>query len=64
MLMMSWKHIAAVVLASAAAVAHAESTYDHAVRLMKASPLLDTHVDLPQILRSLGRHLSTQARLY
>ena len=44
---------------AALGVAHgmaAESSYDHAVRLMEASPLIDTHVDLPQILRSLGEN--------
>jgi membrane dipeptidase len=49
--------MATAVLAGAGLLANAESTYDHAVRLMKTSPLLDTHVDLPQILRSLGRHM-------
>lgn len=39
----------------AATCTAAESTYDHAIRLMEASPLIDTHVDLPQILRSLGK---------
>lgn len=28
--------------------------YERAVDLMKAVPLIDTHVDLPQIIRSLG----------
>ena len=27
---------------------------DRALRLLKESPLVDTHVDLPQIIRSLG----------
>lgn len=30
------------------------SFYSHALTLMKESPLIDTHIDLPQIIRSLG----------
>ena len=30
--------------------------YRHAVKLMERSPLLDTHVDLPQILNSLSEY--------
>lgn len=30
--------------------------YQRAESLMKESPLIDTHIDLPQIIRSLGRH--------
>lgn len=30
-----------------------DSTYERAVSLMESSPLIDTHMDLPQILRSL-----------
>ncbi|SPN99279.1 related to Putative dipeptidase ARB_02715 [Cephalotrichum gorgonifer] len=33
----------------------ANDVYDRAIALMESSPLLDTHVDLPQILRSLDR---------
>lgn len=29
--------------------------YERAISLMKESPLIDTHIDLPQVLRSLGR---------
>lgn len=29
--------------------------YEHAISLMKESPLIDTHIDLPQVLQSLGR---------
>jgi hypothetical protein len=29
--------------------------YTRAETLMKESPLIDTHIDLPQIVRSLGR---------
>lgn len=29
--------------------------YDQAIKLMESSPLIDTHVDLPQIIRSLSR---------
>lgn len=28
--------------------------YEHALALMKESPLIDTHIDLPQVIRSLG----------
>lgn len=31
--------------------------YQRAESLMKESPLIDTHIDLPQIIRSLGRHI-------
>ncbi|KIX99214.1 uncharacterized protein Z520_04790 [Fonsecaea multimorphosa CBS 102226] len=33
-----------------------DDLYAHAIGLMQASPLLDTHVDLPQVLRSLSRN--------
>jgi membrane dipeptidase len=29
--------------------------YTHAIKLMSESPLIDTHVDLPQIIRGLGK---------
>lgn len=29
--------------------------YERAVSLMKESPLIDTHIDLPQVIRSLGK---------
>lgn len=32
------------------------SLYERAESLMKESPLIDTHIDLPQIIRSLGEH--------
>lgn len=55
---MAWrKNIVAVLAAACALTAQADSTYDHAIRLMEASPLIDTHVDLPQILRSLGMQI-------
>jgi hypothetical protein len=31
-----------------------EALYAHAIKLMSDSPLIDTHVDLPQIIRGLG----------
>lgn len=31
--------------------------YGRAETLMKESPLIDTHIDLPQIIRSLGEHI-------
>lgn len=34
------------------------SLYQRAETLMKESPLIDTHIDLPQIIRSLGEDLS------
>jgi hypothetical protein len=34
----------------------ASLSYDHAISLMESSPLIDTHVDLPQILRSLSKY--------
>jgi hypothetical protein len=30
---------------------------DQAIKLMEESPLLDTHIDLPQIIRSLCKNL-------
>ncbi|KAF3763072.1 hypothetical protein M406DRAFT_262015 [Cryphonectria parasitica EP155] len=33
--------------------------YEHALSLMKESPLIDTHIDLPQVIRSLDRHPSS-----
>lgn len=32
--------------------------YERAIALMKESPLIDTHIDLPQVIRSLGTLLS------
>lgn len=37
--------------------------YERAVRLMKESPLIDTHIDLPQVLRSLGKQQDKTFRL-
>lgn len=28
--------------------------HEHAIKLMEESPLIDTHIDLPQIIRSLS----------
>lgn len=33
--------------------------YQRAEKLMKESPLIDTHIDLPQIIRSLGKNSHT-----
>jgi membrane dipeptidase len=41
-------------LATALAINETEALYAHAVKLMSESPLIDTHVDLPQIIRGLG----------
>ncbi|KAJ1326160.1 membrane dipeptidase [Microdochium nivale] len=40
----------------ATSYSHSENLLSHAISLMKESPLIDTHVDLPQILRSLDRY--------
>lgn len=32
--------------------------YERAISLMKESPLVDTHIDLPQVIRSLGPYPS------
>lgn len=32
--------------------------YHHAISLMRESPLIDTHIDLPQVIRSLGQPAS------
>jgi membrane dipeptidase len=36
------------------AASDADSFLDQAVKLMEESPLVDTHIDLPQIIRSLS----------
>jgi membrane dipeptidase len=41
-------------LPTAHAINETEALYAHAVKLMSESPLIDTHVDLPQIIRGLG----------
>lgn len=38
------------------------SLYERAESLMKESPLIDTHIDLPQIIRSLGKHFHGYSR--
>lgn len=40
---------------TSAARCHASEYIDQAIKLMEASPLLDTHIDLPQIIRSLRK---------
>jgi hypothetical protein len=45
-------HWAALLLPSA--VVAASSLHEQAIRLMEEFPLLDTHIDLPQIIRSLS----------
>jgi hypothetical protein len=52
--MVQLKGIIAIMAASCVSAASA-STYEHALRLMKESPLIDSHIDLPQILRSLSK---------
>lgn len=42
-------------MAAGYASANSASTYEHAIRLMEESPLIDSHIDLPQILRSLSK---------
>lgn len=34
-----------------------------AIKLMSESPLIDTHVDLPQIIRGLGLYLHDKSKL-
>lgn len=36
--------------------------YERAISLMKESPLIDTHIDLPQVLRSLGEYAVSHLR--
>lgn len=38
--------------------------YERAVSLMKESPLVDTHIDLPQVIRSLGQFEISIALLF
>jgi hypothetical protein len=52
--MVQLKSIVATMVAGCVSVASA-STYEHAIRLMEESPLIDSHIDLPQILRSLSK---------
>lgn len=33
--------------------------YERALSLMQESPLIDTHIDLPQVIRSLGAYART-----
>lgn len=35
--------------------------YERALSLMKQSPLIDTHIDLPQVIRSLGKPILASA---
>lgn len=59
---MAWyKSLMAMLLAASAPVLAADSVFhDRAISLMKESPLVDTHIDLPQILRSLSTHVHHQ----
>jgi hypothetical protein len=52
--MVQLKSIVATMVAGCVSAASA-STYEHAIRLMEESPLIDSHIDLPQILRSLSK---------
>jgi hypothetical protein len=55
--MVQLKGIIAAVAASCVSAA-AAFTHEHAIRLMEESPLIDSHIDLPQILRSLSKSCS------
>jgi membrane dipeptidase len=44
----------AVALAVASAATTQNDLYVHAIKLMEESHLIDTHVDLPQVLRGLS----------
>ncbi len=37
------------------ALAYPDPYYEQAVKLMEGSPLIDTHIDLLQVIRSLSR---------
>jgi hypothetical protein len=52
--MVQLKGIIAMMVAGCVSTASA-STYQHAIKLMEESPLIDSHIDLPQILRSLSK---------
>jgi hypothetical protein len=52
--MVQLKGIIAMMAAACVSAATA-STYQHAIKLMEESPLIDSHIDLPQILRSLSK---------
>lgn len=47
--------IVTLALSCVGACATGVSTYEHAIGLMEESPLIDSHIDLPQILRSLSK---------
>jgi hypothetical protein len=40
-------------LTTARTASDASTHLDHAIKLMSENPLIDTHIDLPQIIRSL-----------
>lgn len=48
----------------ALAINETEALYSHALKLMSDSPLIDTHVDLPQIIRGLGMVQVSHGRIY
>ena len=47
-----------VQICAALVASNADGFLDEAIKLMEESPLLDTHIDLPQIIRSLSMKLS------
>lgn len=58
-----YSSVLALAFATAGVVSAKDTTYDHAVRLMEESPLVDTHIDLPQILRSLSARACSRCSL-
>jgi hypothetical protein len=54
--MVQFKHAIAAMTAACVGFVGAETSHEHALRLMEESPLIDTHIDLPQILRSLSEN--------
>jgi uncharacterized membrane protein YeaQ/YmgE (transglycosylase-associated protein family) len=59
--MVQLKGLIATIVAGCVGAASA-SIYEHAIRLMEESPLIDSHIDLPQILRSLSKFSQTHVR--
>jgi hypothetical protein len=39
--------------------AYSPDNHAHAIKIMRESPLIDTHIDLPQIIRSLSTLISS-----
>jgi membrane dipeptidase len=54
MLFAAWLLIFGFIAFAESAASDADSFLNQAVKLMEESPLVDTHIDLPQIIRSLS----------